>query len=275
MTLTVTSAVEHSLEVLCGVINRSFVGYVGGEVNFTPRLLAGFLTQNGIGLVRSLVVLRDDEPAGIALLARRGASIRVGLMGVTQAAQNQGVGRWLLGEIEREARDNGDRMMTLEVIEQNPRAVHLYESYGYRRMRRLLGWTGSSLTGEPGALVRVDVPEAARRITAWGSPDLPWQCSGEAVIVSGPPSAAYRLGSAYAVISSLSAETITISGLAVPPESQRQGVATRLVGALVAAHPGKAWRVPAICPEEYGPVFERNGMTRSAVNQFQMEKAVG
>jgi hypothetical protein len=38
----------------------------------------------------------------------------------------------------------------------------------------------------------------------------------------------------------------------------------------MAAHPGKHWRVPPICPEEYGPIFLRNSFTVNPLNQFQM-----
>ncbi|MBK8026464.1 MAG: GNAT family N-acetyltransferase [Chloroflexi bacterium] len=277
MERTVESAFEHSLEALCDLINESFVGYVGGEVHFIPRMLSGFLVQNGISLARSLVARVDGGPAGIALLARRGSSVRVGLMGVAQAAQNLGIGRWLIGEIEREARENGDHRLELEVIEQNPRAVHLYEATGFRHMRRLIGYSGEGLGGTPEPLQPVEIADAARRITAWMPPDTPWQCSGENLVTFGPPFAAYRMGyraaDAWAIVSNPAGEAITINGLAVPPEQQRQGVATRLVGALIAAHPGKSWRVPPICPEEYGPIFTRNGMTRVPINQFQMEKS--
>ncbi len=140
MTLTVQPAVEFPLSTLCDIINRSFKGYVGGDINFTPPVLAGFIAQGGIHLTRSLVALQDGEPAGIVMLARRGWSVRVALMGVIADFQNQGVGRWLLTQIADEAKTNGDRTLVLEVIEQNPRAVHLYEAGGYHSIRRLMGY---------------------------------------------------------------------------------------------------------------------------------------
>lgn len=272
MVLSIQSAADFSFSTLCEVVNSAFVGYVGGEVQFTPRILASFVAQGDVHLGRSLVALEDDKPVGIGLLARRGDAVRVALMGVIAAAQGQGVGRRLLGQIEEEARQSGDRALTLEVIEQNPRAVFLYRSFGFTTMRRLMGYVGSDLTGDAAELVRVDTAEAARRITAWEPPDTPWQCTGETLITYGAPTTSYRLGDCYAVISNPEAETINIFGLATPPEQQRRGVATRMVMALIAAFPGKSWRVPAICPEEYSAIFSRCGLTPDKISQFQMER---
>jgi GNAT superfamily N-acetyltransferase len=276
MTLTVQPAVEFPLSTLCDLINRSFKGYVAGDIHFELPMLTSFMAQADIHLSRSVVALQDGEPAGIAMLARRGWTMRVGLMGIVAEFQNQGVGRWLLAQIAEQARTNGDHAVVLEVIEQNPRAVHLYESYGYKTIRRLIGCDyksadQSASTGSPTALEQVDIREAARHLTAWESADLPWQCSGFSLVKVGPPAVAYQVDGCYAICSNPSAETITLMGLAVPPERQRKGVATKLVGELMAVHPGKSWRAAPICPEEYGPIFLRNGFTLNPLSQFQME----
>jgi ribosomal protein S18 acetylase RimI-like enzyme len=276
MTLTLQPAVEFPLATLCDIINRSFKGYVAGDINFTPPILAGFLTSGGVHLTRSLVMLQDSEPAGIAMLARRGWSVRVALMGVIPDFQNQGVGRWLLAQIADAAKTAGDRTLVLEVIEQNPRAVHLYESTGYQRIRRLMGYdlpanTQNTPHSPPTALEQVDIFVAAQHIAAWEAPDLPWQCSGFSLVRGGAPNVAYRVEDCYAICSNPQAETISLLGLAVPPERQRKGEATALVAKLIAAHPGKDWHVSPICPEEYGPLFLGNGFKVNPLNQFQME----
>ena len=46
-----------------------------------------------------------------------------------------------------QARERGDRLYDLEVIEQNPRAVRLYEGVGFKKLRRLVGYEAQS----PGA----------------------------------------------------------------------------------------------------------------------------
>ncbi|MBN8619502.1 MAG: GNAT family N-acetyltransferase, partial [Anaerolineae bacterium] len=91
-----------------------------------------------------------------------------------------------------------------------------------------------------------------------------------ALMKFGPPYVTYRMDDSYILITDPSAERIVVRGLAVPPDQQRQGKATRMLAAVLAAHPGKAWFVPQICPEEIGTVFLRNGFQPLPLNQFQM-----
>ncbi len=276
MTLTVQPAIEFSLSTLCDLINRSFKGYVGGDINFTPTILAGFMAQGGFHLVRSLVALHDGEPAAIAMVARRGWSVRIGLMGVVEEFQNRGTGRWLLAQLADQAKANGDRSLVLEVIEQNQRAVHLYESCGYRSIRRLMGYDyqgrqADNRIFQPKVLEQIDILEAARQIAAWESADLPWQCSGFSLAKVGVPAVAYHTDDCYAICSNPDAETINLLGIAVPPDMQRKGMATQLVANLVSAHSSKNWHVSPICPQEYGAIFIRNNININPINQFQME----
>lgn len=270
MDISTVSAVEQPLDALADLFNRSFEGYIGGAVQFSVPTLADFLYRESVSLSLSLVAMRDNTPVGLAMISRRGWTSRVAAMGVHVDMQGKGIGGWLLQRLMEAARARGDHVVQLEVFEQNTRAVKLYEKYGFRALRRLFGFSGDHLTGEAADLQVTDVADVARLVTAWGSPDLPWQCSGETLIKHGPPSAAYRMGECGAVISAPAAERILIRALAVPPDRQRKGMATRLVSALIAAHPGKQWFVPQICPEEFAPIFIRNGFTYEPLNQFHM-----
>jgi hypothetical protein len=59
--------------------------------------------------------------------------------------------------------------------------------------------------------------------------------------------------------------------LVAPPELRRQGLATRLVQALIAEYPGKVWVVPPIWPEEsVRGLFEKLGFSQEALTQLQM-----
>jgi GNAT superfamily N-acetyltransferase len=173
-------------------------------------------------------------------------------------------------QLADEGRARGDRMLALEVIEQNPRGVRLYESCGFKTIRRLHGYSGANLIGAAATLTPIDVAECARHISAWSQPDLPWQCSGATLAKADPPHVGYQLDGCYAIITDPNAGSMVVRGLAVPPDRQRQGWGTRLVAALVAAHPGKSWHVPAICPAEFGPLFTGNGFTQDNLSQFQM-----
>lgn len=272
--ITVKSAYELPLTALCELINDAFTGYVGGNMNFAPQLLARIITREDVDLDLSQVIFHDDTPAAIALLARRGRTSRVAMMGVAQRFQGQGIGKQLMQMLETQSRERGDHTLTLEVIEQNPRAVRLYESCGYTVMRRLMGYTGENLSGEAAPLSQIDPAEAARSVTAWADSHLPWQCSGESLVKLGPPHIAYQWNDCFAILSDPHAPQIVIRGIAVPPAQQRKKQASRLLSALIAAHPDKHWRVVPICPEEYGPIFLNNGFQLDKMNQFQMIRSL-
>jgi ribosomal protein S18 acetylase RimI-like enzyme len=170
-----------------------------------------------------------------------------------------------------EARERGDKAMTLEVIEQNIPAVRLYERFGFRRDRRLVGFVGQLQgAGADSELEQADIREIARILIAHGPADLPWQLSGETLAHVGPPNAGYRSGASYIVLSNPAATIITIRAIVTLTEARRRGSATNLLRAIAAHYPDKAWRVPATFPEELGGLFQGVGMTRDAVSQWQM-----
>jgi predicted GNAT family acetyltransferase len=63
---------------------------------------------------------------------------------------------------------------------------------------------------------------------------------------------------------------VAIRTTVVELEARRQGQAARLLRAVMAEHPGKAWIVPALCPAEIGGVFEKVGFEREDLSQLQM-----
>ncbi len=81
-----------------------------------------------------LLAEREDGLIGYVLvLLRRGTSMaRVYSMAVDPAARRQGLGRHLLEQAERAARDQGVAYMRLEVRSDNPPALALYRREGYR-----------------------------------------------------------------------------------------------------------------------------------------------
>lgn len=270
MSLTSKAAVEFSLQTITDLINRAFSGYIGGDVQFAPYILANFLAQHDVNLGLSQIAVRDDEPVGLALVAQRGAESRVAMMGIADSAQGTGIGKWLMQKVINDAKGRGDSSLTLEVIEQNERAVRLYESVGFHSLRRLTGYQGVNLSGEAASLETVTLLEATQALTVWSKPDLPWPCSGQTLIKYAPPHMAYRMDNCYVLISDPQAERVVIRGLAVPVDRQRRGLATRFVSALLAEYPGKSWFVQAICPEEYGGIFVKNGFSLDRLSQFQM-----
>jgi ribosomal protein S18 acetylase RimI-like enzyme len=182
------------------------------------------------------------------------------------------VGDWLMRQIISQARERQDRLLVLEVIEQNDPAVRLYQKLGFQVQRRLVGYRAHQPEGQANpALQEVDLREVARVLTGHAAPDLPWQLSGETLAQGGWPSRGYQLGAAYGAISDPNQPQLAVKALSVPPEARRQGLATALVRALMAEYPGKTWVVPPLWPEEFAAgLFEKLGFVRESLTQLQM-----
>lgn len=276
MDLELRSALYHGRAATAGLLNRGFADYLVA-VQFDAATLLDAVRQDGIDLASSRIVLRDGAAVGVALIARRGWTSRLAGMALVPEARGQGAGRWCMGQLLDEARARGERAMVLEVIEQNAPAVGLYKGCGFGTRRRLVSYVAAPHTEAAAGddLEEVDLYEVARLVTAHGLPDLPWQISGESLAGIGPPNRAYRLGAAYVALSDPGAARVAIRSLLVRPEGRGQGQATRLLRAVMAAHPGRAWQVPALCPEEVGFVFEAAGFERDLLSQLQMEISLG
>jgi hypothetical protein len=211
----------------------------------------------------------------VALIARRGWTSRLAAMAVVPEARRSGAGRAVMEQLLAEARARGDRAMVLEVIEQNMPAVRLYEATGFAKVRRLVGYAGAGEADPPAAaLVEEDPRALATLVIRDGLPDLPWQLSGETLAQMTPPALAYRLEGAWVMLVNPGAAAVTIRALITEHGRRQQGRAHAVLRAVMARYPGKAWKVPAIWPEELGGVFATAGLARSELSQWQMTRAL-
>lgn len=267
----------HTLTVdqLAALFNEAFTGYIGGEFKFTPATLSRFFSRDNVDLELSQVFLSGDQPVGFGYVARQGWTSRLAAFGVIASASGAGLGKAAMSEMITQARERGDRVYLLEVIEQNTRAVRLYQGVGFEILRRLVGYTVENPAGEAAPLNEMDVYDAARVIIQHGAPDLPWQVAGANLTRHAPPDLAYELDGAYAIISSPAGAVVALRALIVPPELRRQGRATRLLKALFAQYPEKKWVVSAICPEEIGgELLAGLGFERQSLSQWQMRRSL-
>ncbi len=213
-----------SIEALALLFNAAFAGYVGGDVHFTTETMARFLAHDNVDLGLSQVMLRDDQPIGFGMVARQGWISRLAAFGVIPEASGAGVGKAAMTTLIEQARERGDRIYDLEVIEQNPRAVRLYESVGFKKLRRLVGYEAQSPGGEAATdLQPIDIYEAAKVVVQHGAADLPAPIAGTTVARYTPPNAAYRLDHAYAVISDPNAPAVGLRALIVEPDVPPSG----------------------------------------------------
>jgi hypothetical protein len=226
------------------------------------------LRKDSMDLTSSRVLLSDGEPCGIALLARRGWTSRLAAMGIFPYMRGKKSGAWFMSQLIEEARARNDRVMVLEVIEQNEPAVRLYKSAGFTTVRRLIGLIcNDSAAGEREELHEIDLREMGRLVLQNGLPDLPWQLSGETIALLTPPARAFQKGNTAIAVSNPEAEHVVVWSLLGAGDEE---AAVKLLRTVMSNYEGKHWHVPAILPEELGVLFERAGFQREDLSQWQM-----
>ena len=271
--LIATPVAECTAAQAAAAMEHCFQGYVV-PMRATPQLWEQRFRREHLDPWASRIYRRGGETVAVAFVCRRGWTSRVGGMAVAPDARGGGLGRRVMEDAIAEARARGDRALVLEVIEQNTPAVKLYDSLGFRRMRRLVGyrWQPGQAQGAAGALREVDPLELARVAHLEGEPELPWMLASETLSAVTAPARAFALEErAYALVANPAAETLTLSALVVPRAHRRQGWGTRALHALAAAFPGKPWQAVPIIPEELAPhFFTRTGWERQEISQFDM-----
>lgn len=264
-------AIEFNASELAQFITSCFEGYIvpfvldasGFENRFRPE---------GLDTQASILVKDGDKPAAMCLITRLGWNARVAAMAVAPNHRRTGVGRRLMGTVIDEARTRGDKRLVLEVIEQNPAAISLYEAVGMKITRRLVGYKRAGGDSQAEELQNVDPLTFTRLMTAECDLDLPWDFLPETLNAKGPPSEALSLDdAAYALVTEAPTRTI-IWSLFVKRDKRGQGYGTRLVRALAAKYEGKDLVTPVALPDTVAPrFFEKLGFVSPEISQFEME----
>ena len=256
---------QHSKDIF----NQGFSDYVI-PIQLEDASWVRFIVHEGIDTNASQVLFMGTKQIGIVLVSIRGWSSRIAAMSVVPDARGAGAGSWLMKQLIDQARDRGERTITLEVIETNLPALHVYQNAGFELVRRLFGYEASSLVPGPGALEEIDPAYVARLVTRFGLDDPPWQLSGESLVQDGRPLLGYQSGEAYAQVRPTGEDRVVLRALIVPPAARRQGHAGRLLAALAARFPERTWIVPALCPEEFDGWFSAHEFNRTDLSQRQL-----
>src|SRR5262245_49406931 len=85
------SAAQMPLEEVAATATRGFEGYFVPIRLDGPSLLS-MVRVDSVDLAASVVALRDAQPAGVALVARRGWSCRLATMSVEPQSRGQRIG---------------------------------------------------------------------------------------------------------------------------------------------------------------------------------------
>jgi ribosomal protein S18 acetylase RimI-like enzyme len=271
MNFEVKPASDYPTPDLNRLLNLSFENYLV-PIRLDSFQFLNMLRKDTIDLTASRVLLIEDEPSGIALIARRGWTSRLAAMGITNEMRGKRAGTWFMEQLIHEACNRKDQEVVLEVIEQNEPAVRLYQQSGFRTVRRLISLIcKDAKEKEKSDLQEIDLREMGRLISQYGLPDLPWQLSAETIALMNPPVHGLKKGVAYIAISNPDVEHVVIWSLLVEPSARGNRLAVDLLNTVMAHHAGKTWHVPAILPEEFGPLFERAGFQREELSQWQMK----
>lgn len=201
-------------------------------------------------------------------------------MGVPPHHRGRGWGRRLLELTVAEAAANGEQM-SLEVLQSNRAAIHLYASLGFRPQRQLLGFLcplgRSGIHPDDGAAVtleRLGICEIAHRMGAI-SDDPAWQLAPATLVGLVHPWQGWSNGAA-AAIARQSEGSVELLALVCDSARRRQGYARHLL-ASIAGHYGarhgqvRDLRIPPVLPEGTASGFlEAVGFRPTATRQWQM-----
>src|SRR5918997_3326502 len=255
-------------------LTRSFEGYVmpvevsarGYELRFRPEHVDPFA---------SYAYFRETRPVAVVLVARRGWTSRIAAMAVAPEARGKGLGQYIMQGVIDEAVERDDRSVLLEVFEHNTPAVNLYEGLGFEPLRRLFGYRhdpGRAVPEVADTLSELDPLAFARVVAREGEPNLPWMLAAETLSGAVSPARAFHLDHlAYVLIGDPDANVISLTALVVPRANRRQGWGTRLLQALLATHPDRAWAIPQIVPAGLAPeFFARCGWELMDTDQLEM-----
>jgi ribosomal protein S18 acetylase RimI-like enzyme len=259
---------------VAGALTKAFEGYVM-PVNVSARGYEQRFRPEHVDPFASYVYFRESRPAAVVLVARRGWTSRIAAMAVAPEARGKGLGRRIMRGVIGEAVSRGDQSVLLEVFEHNTPAVNLYKGLGFEPLRRLVGYHHDSSGTVPDAarpLSELDPLDFARVVAREGEPGLPWMLAAETLSGAVSPARAFHLDHrAYALIGDPDANVVTLTALVVPRANRRNGWGTRLVQALSARYPDRAWSIPQIVPEELAPeFFARSGWKPLDTSQLEM-----
>jgi ribosomal protein S18 acetylase RimI-like enzyme len=244
-------------------------------VNVSPEAYERRFRPENVDPFASYVFFRETRPVAVVLVARRGWTSRIAAMAVAPAARGKGLGKHIMQGVIDEAVERGDQSVLLEVFEHNTPAVNLYEGLGFEPLRRLVGYRhdpGGEVPEAAHTLSELDPLAFARVVASEGEPDLPWMLAAETLSGAVSPARAFHLDHrAYVLIGDPGARVVSLTALIVPRASRRHSWGTRLLQALFATHPDKAWAIPQIVPAELAPeFFARCGWELVDTNQLEM-----
>ncbi|MBS1724783.1 MAG: GNAT family N-acetyltransferase [Armatimonadetes bacterium] len=238
----------------------------------TPESFDRRFRREGMDMEASLLWYEADSPAAIVLVSRRGWTSRVAAMAVAKPYRRQGVGRFAMQRAVDDAAARGDRSIVLEVIEQNPPAIALYEAVGMRIARRIVGYERAASPGREEGLVEIDASELLREMVRETEPGMPWQLTPETLAASALPTRAYCLeGECFGLATDTPRDRFVLWAVFTRRSARGKGLARRMVEGLVHSMGGKSAFTSVDVPDDLAPgFFAKCGFKEMSISQFEM-----
>jgi ribosomal protein S18 acetylase RimI-like enzyme len=269
--LTEHRAIEFTAAQLADAMNVCFEGYI---MTFTleAQTFERRFRAEGLDTISSVIMKSGGEFAAICLIARQGWTSRVAAMAIAPEFRRKGVGQQLMNKVIEEAKTRGDRQLLLEVIEQNPPAIALYESVGLTKKRRLIGYRREPSQGTPAGLAQIDPSLVIRTQSTECPSDLPWDFKPETLTLKLGFLKGFSLNDeAFALVSDPPGQRVIIWSLFTRTSSRRSGCAKQLVEALSARYPDRALVTSVALPDDYCPEFLKAlNFSEVSISQFEM-----
>jgi ribosomal protein S18 acetylase RimI-like enzyme len=183
-------ASELSGHALVDLFNAGYSDYLL-PMRLTDAAFAEHVAANDIDLECSRVV-RDGQPAALALIAHRDGAGWVGGLATVPEYRRRGLGAEALAAGLAALADRGARVAWLEVIDQNRRALALYEKLGFEVVRDLVVWSLPARATHSTASRAIDASSAHAWIRANRQAREPWQRADESVTAIGARGATLR-----------------------------------------------------------------------------------
>ena len=266
MDLTAVPATQFSSVQLTDILNACFEAYLVPVTQSVEGFVQRFSAE-GMSLIDSRVWLAGDEPAAIAIVARRGNMARLAAFALRPAWRGKGLGRKLMQELLTFLQQQEIEMVSLEVIRDNHAAVALYQSLGFTRRYGLCGYLSAEpLAAAPGVLQPYPILALLRRAVEESNSQLPWLM--DPLTFATLPCRVVTLEQrAFAVLSTSGSRPV-LQFLWVEPAARRQGLAQALLMALAQQFPGIGTSVTV--PETFTPLFAAAGYAPLSLQQYEM-----
>lgn len=266
MELTAVPATQFSSVQLTDILNACFEAYLVPVTQSVEGFVQRFSAE-GMSLIDSRVWLAGDEPAAIAIVARRGNMARLAAFALRSAWRGKGLGRKLMQELLTFLQQQEIETVSLEVIRDNHAAVALYQSLGFTRRYGLCGYLSAEpLAAAPGVLQPYPILALLRRAVEESNNQLPWLM--DPLTFATLPCRVVTLEQrAFAVLSTSGSRPV-LQFLWVEPAARRQGLAQALLMALAQQFPGIGTSVTV--PETFTPLFAAAGYAPLSLQQYEM-----